>query len=111
MNTTLVELTKEIQMVPLLLILEDTFPRFWTSLKEYLPQHARKPEAPEHQNKTLQSLEIMQYQTLIGQFQWLISLGRFDISTQSLHCHTSGHNQDKDIYAGLRGVLVAGMEI
>ena len=52
--------------------------------------------------------EIKQYQTLIGQLKWLISLGRFGIS---VHCHGSGRNQEKGIYQGQEEFWVPGMEI
>ena len=41
--------------------------------------------------------EIKQYQTLIGQLQWLISHGRFDIAVHTMHSPGTEANHERDI--------------
>ena len=49
--------------------------------------------------------ETSQYQTLVGQLQWLISLGHLDIKVLSCQCLASGNSQRKDILPASRGSL------
>ena len=48
----------------------------------------------------LEGQQVNPYLTIVGQLQWLITLGRFDIQAQVITCLDFEHNQDKDTWRG-----------
>ena len=75
-------------MEPLLHTPEGMSPRFFESYERMFKEKPRKSRPPheggDHPELDTSELcddhQTKQFQTLIGQLQWLISLGRFDIA-------------------------------
>ena len=74
------------------------------------PKKASPPleagDHPELDQSFCNEEEIKLYQTLIGQLQWLISLGRFDIAVHSMSLSRYRAQPQRDILTESKGSLV-----
>ena len=82
--------------------LKETYVRlFNTEPSKVLKTPLEKNDHPElDTSDILEGQQVNHYLTIVGQLQWLITLGDLTYKLRSLQCLDCEHNQDKDTWRG-----------